>query len=454
MIECSDDPRDTSIRVTTPQGINRVTVGAGQAPLSNLIARGEMVAHSRFFEQQGSRPWGEGMYAPRYGQGPSGPSPVQQPEPLSARQIQQQRMFEERQAAEAQAAQAAAQHAAIQAAGATQLQHAAASTNGNGRIAGPPSLGPAGGAKPPVEFNHAISYVNKIKNRFSQQPEIYKNFLEILQTYQRESKPIQDVYAQVTQLFSAAPDLLEDFKQFLPESAAQVRAIAAARAADETALANAANMAAGNAGPSAAGPSRLPPVGNFAPPPSGGAKESKKKRGQAALPEPPVRDIQTPPISTSSMRGAGPTSNKRTKTAHPHPKPVVEAPLVSPTLTPHQPEPLPPPSKQPATQEELAFFDRVKKFIGNKQTYNEFLKLLNLFSQELVDKNVLVNKVEAFIGGNKELMEWFKRFVDFSNKEEVINNVPKNLPKVRLSVCRGLGPSYRLLPKLVSTISL
>lgn len=36
----------------------------------------------------------------------------------------------------------------------------------------------------PVEFNHAINYVNKIKNRFQGQPDIYKAFLEILHTYQ------------------------------------------------------------------------------------------------------------------------------------------------------------------------------------------------------------------------------------------------------------------------------
>lgn len=62
---------------------------------------------------------------------------------------------------------------------------------------------------------------------------------------------------------------------------------------------------------------------------------------------------------------------------------------------------------------------------------------------------MLVTKVENFIGGNKELMEWFKRFVDYEGKDEIVNNVPKSVGKVRLSVCRGLGPSYRLLPKLV-----
>jgi paired amphipathic helix protein Sin3a len=45
----------------------------------------------------------------------------------------------------------------------------------------------------PVEFNYAINYVNKIKHRFIDQPEIYKTFLEILQTYQRDGIPIDSV---------------------------------------------------------------------------------------------------------------------------------------------------------------------------------------------------------------------------------------------------------------------
>lgn len=56
--------------------------------------------------------------------------------------------------------------------------------------------GPVGdGKRPPVEFNHAINYVNKIKQRFSNEPDTYKQFLEILQTYQKEQKPIHDVRA-------------------------------------------------------------------------------------------------------------------------------------------------------------------------------------------------------------------------------------------------------------------
>lgn len=106
--------------------------------------------------------------------------------------------------------------------------------------------------------------------------------------------------------------------------------------------------------------------------------------------------------------------------------------------------------KQPSQSRasELQFFDKVKKFLSNKQIFAEFLKLCNLFSQDLIDKNVLVHKVSNFIGQNTELMDFFKRFVDYTGQDEVVENRPRPpSEKVSLSNCRGLGPSYRLLPK-------
>ena len=87
----------------------------------------------------------------------------------------------------------------------------------------------------PVEFNHAINYVNKIKNRFQGQPDVYKQFLEILHAYQKEQKSIKEgkqpdiwpdskplteseVYLKVAKLFQNQDDLLQEFGQFLPES--------------------------------------------------------------------------------------------------------------------------------------------------------------------------------------------------------------------------------------------
>lgn len=86
-----------------------------------------------------------------------------------------------------------------------------------------PQVAPKKGKGGPVGFNHAMSYVTRIKIRFALRPEVYKQFLEILQTYQCYDTPIQDVYAEVAELFSSDLDILEGFKQFVPGSAAQHR---------------------------------------------------------------------------------------------------------------------------------------------------------------------------------------------------------------------------------------
>ncbi|KAM7282733.1 paired amphipathic helix protein Sin3a isoform X6 [Ixodes scapularis] len=93
---------------------------------------------------------------------------------------------------------------------------------------GAPPNSSASQASQPVEFNHAINYVNKIKNRFQGQPDIYKQFLEILHTYQKEQRNLKEtggkplteseVYAQVAKLFQNQEDLLQEFGQFLPDA--------------------------------------------------------------------------------------------------------------------------------------------------------------------------------------------------------------------------------------------
>ena len=68
--------------------------------------------------------------------------------------------------------------------------------------------------------------------RFQGQPEIYKQFLEILHTYQKEQRNIKEgivvpghkplteaeVYSQVAKLFQNQEDLLSEFGQFLPDA--------------------------------------------------------------------------------------------------------------------------------------------------------------------------------------------------------------------------------------------
>ena len=72
------------------------------------------------------------------------------------------------------------------------LSAVTAATNSSTVANGAASSASGGNAAQPVEFNHAINYVNKIKNRFQGQPEIYKQFLEILHTYQKEQRSLKE----------------------------------------------------------------------------------------------------------------------------------------------------------------------------------------------------------------------------------------------------------------------
>ncbi|XP_060959025.1 paired amphipathic helix protein Sin3-like 2 isoform X2 [Cannabis sativa] len=71
-----------------------------------------------------------------------------------------------------------------------------------------------------VEFDEAISFVNKIKKRFQNDEHVYKSFLDILNMYRKEHKDINAVYDEVSALFRKHPDLLEEFTRFLPDNSA------------------------------------------------------------------------------------------------------------------------------------------------------------------------------------------------------------------------------------------
>lgn len=158
---------------------------------------------------------------------------------------------------------------------------------------------------------------------------------------------------------------------------------------------------------------------------------------------PPMRGRKRSPeesFADESLRA------KRARVEHPKPQ-GPDLPPVSPTLVPSLPRPMPPSNTSASAAEEMAFFDRVKKHLANKQTYNEFLKVCNLFTQDMIDKNTLMHKAYNFIGNNNELVNWFKDFLKYDGSDEIIDNKPKAVSsKVTLSNCRGLGPSYRLVP--------
>lgn len=269
-----------------------------------------------------------------------------------------------------------------------------------------------------------------------------------MQTYQRESKPIQDVYSQVTQLFIAAPDLLEDFKQFLPESAAHAKAQAAAQARQaEVELSSVRNEPGYAASlPQTQTPrpaNKMPPLGHFDPPST--TKDNKKRKA----PGPGTAQIPPPPQDSRSRGVEAQPTNKRQKFDNKgKAAEAVISSTVDPNLTPALPEPLPPASSASTSQDELGFFDRAKKQISNRATYTEFLKLINLYTQDIIDKYVLADRVQSFIGSNPDLMAYFRGTLGISEHDEIVEaRVRPDSGRVNLAHCRAYGPSYRNLPK-------
>jgi len=136
---------------------------------------------SRFYDlPQGQKAWpgaAEGMYG-TYAT-PPGAEPQRgsllhearlREQELARAQQEQQRVAHQHAVAAVTSHSGPGQHPASFSSGVNQLQSAAAVTNGTARVNG--ASGPAGAGvngpdrqptKGPVEFNHAISYVNKIK---------------------------------------------------------------------------------------------------------------------------------------------------------------------------------------------------------------------------------------------------------------------------------------------------
>lgn len=250
----------------------------------------------------------------------------------------------------------------------------------------------------PVEMDDAIGYVNKIKVRFTNEPYIYKTFLDLLQTYRREQRPILEVYQQVAVLFRGAPDLLADFKKFLPdpdnlENSDMQEYLPPAHQNQYE---------------------QLPPYGNFQPP-----AHRPFVQDEVASYEYRVSSERDEPAAVAPA-------------AHSHPIAYTSGPVEVAT------NPL---------DETLNHFERIKKHIANKINYGNFVKLLNLFSNNILDKRMLVERVEYYIGDSYELFTWFKKYVNFKDLPLSIENIEFKKHRLELGLCKRYGASYRQIPK-------
>ena len=60
---------------------------------------------------------------------------------------------------------------------------------------------------------------------------------------------------------------------------------------------------------------------------------------------------------------------------------------------------------------EFAFFDKVRKALRSPEVYDNFLRCLVLFNQEVISRPELIQLTTPFLNRHPELFRWFKDFV-------------------------------------------
>ncbi|KAJ7773027.1 hypothetical protein B0H16DRAFT_1880538 [Mycena metata] len=67
----------------------------------------------------------------------------------------------------------------------------------------------------PPNFTDALSYLDAVKNKFHDQPNVYNHFLEIMKEFRSQTIDTPGVIQRVSHLFNGHPDLIQGFNTFL-----------------------------------------------------------------------------------------------------------------------------------------------------------------------------------------------------------------------------------------------
>ncbi|KAM9385202.1 LOW QUALITY PROTEIN: paired amphipathic helix protein Sin3b [Pholidichthys leucotaenia] len=266
------------------------------------------------------------------------------------------------------------------------------------------SLSPPSLETSPVEFDSAISYVNKIKNRFLDNPEIYRSFLEILHTYQKEQLEVKEsrggrgssgmtedeVFSKVASLFKGQEDLLAEFGQFLPDA--------------KRSLFTGSSLTGGKE------QLKRPEDEDTI------AKQNKKR------PRPILLQHMSPLLKKKMKYSC--TKDQSFASVGKH-----------------------------GVLREFSFFDKVRRLFKSQEVYENFLRCIALFNQEVVSGAELLQLVTPFLGKFPELYSQFKSFLGDKELSHAVSGLSDRYMEggggreVDYASCKRLGSSYRALPK-------
>lgn len=257
--------------------------------------------------------------------------------------------------------------------------------------------------------HHAINYVTKIKNRFQGQPEVYQKFLDILNNYQTEQKAIKEnavdqygrplqeqdvcaregklateVYQQVAKLFNKQEDLLQEFSQFLPDATGTSFSSSISATLASTAAVTAYQPLSKKPALSTSSSVKQP------------LQKSKKSLTASTA-------VKSEPMDIDSKEPVEKHIKKRHKSAL---KDVSLAEAV-----------------KHGNMEEFGFFEKVRKALKGQEVYENFLRCLVLFNNEVITRAELMQLATTFLGKFPDLFTWFKIFLGYKDNQQTETNI-------------------------------
>ncbi len=273
----------------------------------------------------------------------------------------------------------------------------------------------------PVEFDHAITYVTKIKRRFADDAETYKRFLDILHTYQQEQKSIKEVLDEVSELFNHHSDLLREFTYFLPdavrEKAKQEISRIQQRQNEKKAKGTRGNIT--RAAAAAAANQNKAPMATTVTVPTRGGIGSSDQQYQAD-------------------KNAGPLAGNNVANGNQAQEPVEEG--ISVNFAANN-------IRIPLLEKRL--FSRIKSALASRELWAEFLKCLDLFALEIISRSDLISLLADILGNHTELLEEFDRLLASRGAtDNAVEDAWFSMPltEIDFSQSRRCTPSYRALP--------
>lgn len=199
----------------------------------------------------------------------------------------------------------------------------------------------------------------------------------------REGKLASEVYAQVAKLFNKQEDLLKEFSQFLPDATGSSF--------------NSSGVGSLTSAPVAAYQplSKKPSTGSSSKPVLNKPKKPVSFQNSSG--------VKSEPLDIEGKENGDKQLKKRHKSA-----------LKDVTLTE---------AVKFGNFSEFAFFEKVRKALKSPEVYENFLRCLILFNNEVISRPELIQLATTFLGKFPDLFTWFKMFLGYKENLQTETNI-------------------------------